>query len=64
MAKAEFTVRLTELPKFKQLLWELRMLENDMRVGASPFADRLTRTLDRYTAHTDPTDYDDQEPIA
>lgn len=54
MATARLTVSLIDLPQMQQLVWELRMLENDMRVGASPFADRLSHALDRMFRERDP----------
>lgn len=49
MAKAEMTVtvRLQDLDRFRLFLWELRTLVDDMRVGASPFAERLEHMIDR-----------------
>lgn len=48
MAEAVLTVRIADADQFRLLVWELRQLENDMRVGASPFAERLERALDRF----------------
>lgn len=41
-------VRIADLDRTRLLLWELQMLLDDMRVGASPFAHRLEAALDRY----------------
>jgi hypothetical protein len=49
MAKAELTIRVADMEEFRLFCWELRMLVNDMRVAASPFAERLEHALDRFT---------------
>ena len=50
MARAEMTVHLNikNLDRVKLLRWELETLCNDMRVGASPFAERLETLLERF----------------
>jgi hypothetical protein len=45
---ASITVDLKGLESFKLLLLELTNLHSDMRVGASPFADRLEGALKRF----------------
>ena len=47
------TLRLGDVREFKLLLWELRMLADEMRVAADPYADRLERALDRFTDEPD-----------
>ena len=46
----EITVRVMDLELVRLFVWELRTLEDEMRVAASPFADRLGHALDRATA--------------
>jgi hypothetical protein len=48
-AEAVVTVRLGDVPEVKLFIWELRMLADEMRVAASPYAERLERALDRFT---------------
>jgi hypothetical protein len=55
------TIRISELEQFRLLMWELRQLESDMRVGASPFAERLERSLDRFCEGTDDTVADEKD---
>ena len=43
------TIRLADLDKFRLLVWELRMLADEMRVSADPYAERLEHALDRFT---------------
>lgn len=50
MASVSLTVRVADLPQTRLLLWTLMELESEMRVGADPFASRLSETLDRYQA--------------
>lgn len=59
MAVATVTLRISEMEEFRLLMWELRQLESDMRVGASPFAERLTHALDRFMETTDTTGDDE-----
>ena len=49
MAKAEMTVhiRLQDIDRFRLFLWEARQLVDEMRVMASPHAERLEHLLDR-----------------
>jgi hypothetical protein len=49
MAKVEMTLRIVDIEGFRQFVWELRMLQDDMRVAADPFAERLEHALDRLT---------------
>jgi hypothetical protein len=42
------TVRVRDMDRTRLFVHELMMLRDDMRVGASPFAERIERTLDRY----------------
>lgn len=37
----------------KQLVWELRQLERDLRLAGLPEADRLARILERFFADVD-----------
>lgn len=53
------TVRISELEQFRQFVWELRMLADRMRVEASPHAEALERSLERFM---DSTNKDDEEP--
>lgn len=48
MAKAEFTIKLGDIDRFRLFLWELRQLHDEMRVMASPHADRLDHLIDRF----------------
>lgn len=50
MAKVELTVRLADMERFRLFAWELRVLEDEMRVMASPHADRLSGLIDRFVA--------------
>jgi hypothetical protein len=43
------TIRIADLSEFRLFVWELRMLADEMRVGADPYAERLERALDRFT---------------
>ena len=51
MAKADLTmtVRILDMEEFRLFVWELRMLADEMRVSADPFAERLERAIDRFT---------------
>lgn len=53
MAVANLSIRIRDLDRFRLFVWELRQLHDDMRVGASPFADRLEHLVDRFTADSD-----------
>jgi hypothetical protein len=53
MAKAELTIRIADMEAFRLLVWELRMLADEMRVAADPYAERLERALDRFTDEPD-----------
>ena len=50
MAKAELTVhlRIKDIDRFRLFLWELMTLRDEMRVMASPHADRLDRLIERF----------------
>lgn len=48
-----FTVRVADLASTKLLIVALEMLASDMRVGADPYAERLTQIVDRYLRHMD-----------
>lgn len=54
MAEAELTfnvdVNLRDLPRFQLLIHEWEALIDDMRVGASPFAERAEHMLERFMA--------------
>ena len=41
MAKAELTIRIADIKRFRLFVWELRQLAEEMVVMASPHADRL-----------------------
>jgi hypothetical protein len=43
------TVRFADVEQFRLLVWELRMLSDEMRVSADPYAERLEHALDRFT---------------
>lgn len=47
-ATLDIKVSLKDLPALKLLVVELVSLHDDMRVGASPFADRLGAALHRF----------------
>lgn len=49
MAHLVTTIRLADLEEFRLLIWELRMLADEMRVAADPYAERLERAVDRFT---------------
>jgi hypothetical protein len=49
MAQVVAVVRIADVEEFRLLIWELRMLADDMRVAADPYAERLERALDRFT---------------
>jgi hypothetical protein len=57
---AVITVRLSDVPEFKLCVWELRMLADEMRVSASPYAERLERVLDRFMDLPDDRETDGQ----
>jgi hypothetical protein len=57
---AVITVRLSDVPEFKLCIWELRMLADEMRVAASPYAERLEHVLDRFTDAPDDRPPDEQ----
>ena len=46
---AVLTVRVADIEEFRLFVWELRMLADEMRVAADPYAERLERALDRFT---------------
>lgn len=47
------TIRIADVEEFRLLVWELRMLADEMRVAADPYAERLERSLDRFTDEPD-----------
>lgn len=49
MAEMMLTVRLSDMDRFRLFVWELRQLHDEMRVGASPYAERLEGLVDRFT---------------
>jgi hypothetical protein len=55
-AEAVVTIRIADIPEFQLFVWELRMLVDDMRVSASPFAERLEHALNRLTDDPDQRD--------
>lgn len=50
MARVEavLVVKLADVEEFRLVVWELRMLADEMRVASSPYAERLERALDRF----------------
>lgn len=58
MAKAEMTVTLyiRDWERFRLFLWELQQLQDEMRVMASPHAERLEHLLDRMILADDAED--------
>lgn len=50
MAKSEITVHVDvkNMDRTRLLVWELLTLLDDMRVGASPFAERLEEVIERF----------------
>jgi len=64
MARATITVRATELATVRLLYVELQMLLDEMRVGASPFAEHLESILDRFDArHETPDPESDDDAV-
>lgn len=59
---ARLVVSVVGLPQMRQLIWELVALRDDMRVGASPFADRLEHIVARFDREPEPSDYGEAEP--
>ena len=55
MAKSEITVHVDakNMDRVRLLIWELIVLCAEMRVGASPFAERLEDTLERFSGDQD-----------
>jgi hypothetical protein len=47
--KVELTIRIADIEAMRLFVWELRMLADQMRVAADPFAERLEHALDRFT---------------
>ena len=56
MAHATLTVRVADMEEFRLFVWELRMLADEMRVAADPYAERLEHALDRFTDEPEDTD--------
>lgn len=56
MARADITIRLSGLERYRLFVWELRMLEDEMRMMASPHHERLSALINRFTV---PDDKDD-----
>jgi hypothetical protein len=48
MAQMDVVLRIADLKPFRLFLWELRQLQDEMRVMASPHADRLEHAIDRF----------------
>lgn len=42
-------LEIRDMPRVKQLVWELRQLEGRLRVAARPEAGELERIVDRFT---------------
>ena len=53
MAKVQLTIRLIDIDRFRLFVWELMMLRDEMRVMASPHADKLERAIDRLVGDDD-----------
>jgi len=55
MASADvtLTIRIADVEAFRLFVWELRMLADEMRVAADPYAERLEHALDRFTDEPD-----------
>ena len=49
MAEIFGVVRIADVEEFRLFVWELRMLADEMRVVADPYAERLEHALDRFT---------------
>lgn len=49
MASLVATIRIADVEEFRLFVWELRMLVDEMRIAADPYAERLERALDRFT---------------
>ena len=49
MASVDFEIRIADVEEFRLFVWELRMLADEMRVVADPYAERLDRAVDRFT---------------
>lgn len=58
-ATLHVTVRIADSERTKLFVWELEMLVNEMRVMASPHAEKLERLLARYTEGGDDDRPDD-----
>lgn len=54
MASVEMTIRIADIEEFRLFVWELRMLVDEMRVSADPYAERLEHALDRFTDDPEP----------
>jgi hypothetical protein len=65
MAKAELTVtiRVRDIDRMRLLAWELRMLADEMRVMASPHAERLERIVGRFLDGGDDEHGDEPEDV-
>lgn len=49
MAKTNIVVRLSDVERFRLLVWELRQLQERLNEESSPHAEELERALDRFT---------------
>jgi hypothetical protein len=49
MAEIFGVIRIADVEEFRLFVWELRMLADEMRVAADPYAERLENALDRFT---------------
>lgn len=45
-----FRIELRDLPRVKAFVWELRQIEQRLRIGAHPEAEVLEHSLDRFLA--------------
>lgn len=43
-------IEIRDLPRLKQLVWELRQIEHRLRVGAHPEAEAVEHAVDRFLA--------------
>lgn len=55
MARVDMTIRIADVEEFRLFVWELRMLVDEMRVAADPYAERLEHALDRFTDEPEAT---------
>lgn len=49
MASVVMEIRIADIEEFRLFVWELRVLVDEMRVAADPYAERLEHAVDRVT---------------